>query len=58
VNGQLHRVKLLMQLGTVTLDAIVGDLVALSLEPIGELLIAAKGALDDAALQFPAERLW
>jgi hypothetical protein len=56
LGGQLHRVALLMQFGTVTLHTIVRDLIALRLEPLRELPIAAKGALYDAALQFRAHR--
>src|SRR6516165_6959846 len=52
----LHRRDLLLQPRTVTLKTIVGDAIALPLEPFGEIPIAAEGSLDDAPLQFRPQR--
>jgi hypothetical protein len=52
LGGQLDRLDLAPEPGAVALDAILGDLVALGLEPLSEFLIAAEGAFSHAVLQF------
>src|SRR5260370_19424618 len=52
VGKALHRLDSLLQPRTVALNAIVGDMTALRLEPFGEILIAAERPFHDAPLHF------
>ena len=55
VPGEVKRFKLALELGAMALHAIIGDWIALCLEPFGKFLVAAERALGHTALQFGPE---
>jgi hypothetical protein len=50
--GEANGLKVAVELGAVPLEAVVGDFIALSLELLRELLIAAESAVNHLVLEF------